>query len=152
MRGTLVLCLTIIVTSAQARTCIKTPPEEASGHWHYRYVDGKKCWHGPGEHVATGHDQRVTSSHRWSISRRLPAKAPTREDPPRKAPVPIEATTRAPLEPQPPSSLPSEPEPTRVETLTIKPPPTGRQRIDDAFDAFVKRCEHDLNACTGLDH
>ena len=152
MRSTLVLCLTIIVTSAQARTCIKTPPEEALGHWHYRYVDGKKCWHGPGGLVATSHDRRVTSSHHQSMSRKLQAKAPVREDLPRKAPVPVEAITQAPLEPQPPSSQPSEPEPTRVKTLTIKPPPTASQRIEDAFDAFVKRCEHDLNACTGLDH
>ena len=60
MRSTLAICLIIIVTSAQARTCIKTPPEEASGHWHYRFVDGKKCWHDPDEHVATSHDRRVT--------------------------------------------------------------------------------------------
>jgi hypothetical protein len=152
MRSTLVLCLTIIVTSAQARTCIRTLPEEASVHWHYRYVDGKKCWHGPGGHIATSHDRRVTSSYRWSISRKLSAKVPVREGQPNKAPVPVEAITQAPLEPQPPSSQPSEPEPTRVKTLTIKPPPTASQRLEDAFDAFVKRCEHDLNACTGLDH
>jgi hypothetical protein len=65
--------------------------------------------------------------------------------------VPVEAITQAPLEPQPPS-LPSEPEPTHVKTLTTKPPSTASQRIEDAFDVFVKRCEHDLNACTGLDH
>jgi hypothetical protein len=148
MRSTLVLCLAIVVTGAQARICLKTPPEESSGHWHYRYVDGKKCWHDPGGHVASP-DRRVTSSHQRSISRKLPAKAPARDDPPRKAPVPVEAITQALPEPQPPSS---EPEPTRVKTLTIKPPPTVSQRIEDAFDALVERCEHDLNACTGLDH
>jgi hypothetical protein len=87
----LVLCLTIIVTSAQARTRMKTPPEETSGHWHYLYVDGKKCWHGPGGHVATSHDWRVTNRHPWSISRRSPAKVPVREGPPSKALVPIHA-------------------------------------------------------------
>jgi hypothetical protein len=127
---------------------MKAPPEDAAGGWHYRYVDGEKCWHGPGGQAATNQDQPVASEHR--STRRSPANELAQENSP-KAPVPIEAISEAPLQSEPVSPLSFAPEPTRVKTLTVKPPLTARQRIEEVFDALVKRCESDLNACTGLD-
>jgi len=150
MRIIFVVLLALIATGAQAKSCIKAPPKDASTHWHYRYVDGKKCWHGPGGQVARSHDRPVTTSRPRSISPNVPTKALAQEHPLGKAPVPVEAITERRSEPQAPSSQPSAPEPTRVRTLTIKAPPTARRRIDAVFDAFVKRCENDLNACDGL--
>jgi hypothetical protein len=150
MRFLWVVFLTFIVTAAQASSCIKALPENPVGHWHYRYVDGEKCWFGPSGHAATSQDRGDTASKHRDISRRSPANTPAEESP-SKAPVPIEAIAEAPLQSEPVSPLPFAPEPTRVKTLTVKPPLTARQRIEEVFDALVKRCEKDLNACTGLD-
>jgi hypothetical protein len=131
--------LLLTATTAQAK-CIRTPQGD---NWRYRFVDGHRCWHAPGDRVAKHYhkdDDSDRSKRRKHGARHRPYHPPARKPAPQT--TPIEEITQS-SEPEPPS-LPTAP------AFMMKPPPSPWQYIQDVFDGLVARCQENVELCTGL--
>jgi hypothetical protein len=115
------LALLTFCASAQAE-CFKTLPKVRTGHWHYRYVNGDKCWFGPDA-------PRQQQQHAELGQRR---------------PTPIEPLAVEEEWGPEPTAAP----PTHAKIIYVSKPPSVSRRIAQTFEELVTRCQDDLNACT----
>lgn len=127
------IAIALATSAAAADACIHELPSHRSGHWHYRVVDGARCWEGPGM-------DRVISS------RRVPTRVESKElisEPPRAKRPHVDPL---PVEEEPgPTARPDAP--TRVKIIPITNPPPVSRRIEAAFEETVTRCQDDIRIC-----
>lgn len=138
MRWMLGIAITLIASNAYAE-CFKTLPSERerTGHWHYRYVKGEKCWEGPGYHrrdISAAPQSTKDVLRAGEVASRV------------KTPTPIEGL---PVEEEPEAGA-SPSAPTRVKIIPITNPPSVSRRIQRFFEELATRCQDDIRACAVL--
>jgi hypothetical protein len=145
-----ILLLVSCSTSAiAANQCISSLPSHRQGHWHYRYVDGEKCWYGPGAESV-----RVESSRTESVrlSRRHQDRdlGPRRRDPGQMAPPTPIVSLAANIEEE--RDEPLEPSVKRVRVVPFTVPLSPNRRLQRTFEELVDACQMSIDACEAFTH
>jgi len=141
---TLLFCLSSGAAMA-ADQCIRELPEHRSGHWHYRVINGQRCWEGPDDHRAERRQARLRALPA-AIDRTAPSVREAQQAG-AKTPTPIQSVAEAIEEERDEPFDKNNIAPRRIKVIPFTIPPSPSRMIQRYFDELVDQCQVSTAAC-----